>query len=195
MNINMNKNRLEAFSDGVIAIIITIMVLELHVPEWEDHGDDQAVWIALFALVPQLFSYLLSFVVVAILWLNHHALFDKIPHSTSKLVWYNAFLLFAMSLIPLPTAFLAKHPMLPQAAVMYGFVMLLNALAFFLMRRYVEVIAKLIPHNERIQKSNILSVTLYLISMPLAFVSIYLSFAIFIGVPAWYFIPDKFHKK
>lgn len=110
MNINMNKNRLEAFSDGVIAIIITIMVLELHVPEWEDHGDDQAVWIALFALVPQLFSYLLSFVVVAILWLNHHALFDKIPHSTSKLVWYNAFLLFAMSLIPLPTAFLAKQP-------------------------------------------------------------------------------------
>ena len=195
MNINMSKNRIEAFSDGVIAIIITIMVLELHIPELKDKFTDADVWNALLSLLPKLFAYLMSFVVVAILWLNHHSLFDKIPHSTSKLVWYNAFLLFAMSLIPLPTAFLEKHPLLPQASAFYVSVMFLNAFAFFLIRRYVEVNAKLIPLNKYIQKSNLISTLLYLFSVPLAFVSIYLSYIIFIGIPIWYFLPDRFHQK
>lgn len=194
MNISMSKHRIEAFSDGVIAIIITIMVLELHIPELEDNFNDQEVWAALLSLAPRLLSYLLSFVVVAILWLNHHALFDKIPHSTSKLVWYNVFLLFAMSLIPLPTAFLANYPTIYQAVIFYGFVMFLNALAFFLMRRYIEVEEKMIPYNRMLQRSNMLSVTLYFLSMPLAYLSVYLSFIVFIGIPVWYFLPDKFHK-
>lgn len=195
MNINMGKNRIESFSDGVIAIIITIMVLELHIPELHDNANDREIWDALLSLVPKLFAYLLSFVVVAILWLNHHSLFDKLPHSNSKLVWYNAFLLFSMSLIPLPTAFLAKHAFLEQASVFYGAVMFLNAFAFYLMRRYVEVDAKLIPYNHLIQKSNLVSTMLYLISIPLAYVSVYLSYIIFIGIPVWYFLPDKFHKQ
>ena len=194
MNFSMNKNRIEAFSDGVIAIIITIMVLELHIPELKENFTNQEVWVALSSLVPKLLAYLLSFIVLAILWLNHHSLFDKIPHSTSKLVWYNAFLLFAMSLIPLPTAFLAKHPMLYQAAMFYGFVMFLNAFGFYLMRRYIEVDSKLIPYNKMLQKSNLISTGLYLLSIPLALVSVYFSFIIFIGIPIWYFLPDKFHK-
>lgn len=194
MNINMSKNRIEAFSDGVIAIIITIMVLELHIPELKSSFQDNEVWNALSDLLPELFSYLLSFIVVAILWLNHHFLFDKIPHSTSRLVWYNAFLLFAMSLIPLPTAFIAKYPGLHQASAFYGTVMFLNAFAFYLMRRYVEAEAKLIPYNTMIRKSNLISTVLYFISIPLAFFSVYLSYIIFIGIPIWYFLPDKFHK-
>jgi uncharacterized membrane protein len=190
----MNKNRIEAFSDGVIAIIITIMVLELHIPELKEHADDSEVWSAMLTLVPKLFAYLLSFIVVAILWINHHSLFDKIPHSDSKLVWYNAFLLFAMSLIPLPTAFVAEEPGQYQAVMLYGFVMFLNAFAFFLLRRYVEVHAKLISYNKKIHVSNAISTGLYLLSIPLALVSVYLSFLIFIGIPVWYFIPDKFHK-
>lgn len=194
MNINLSKSRIEAFSDGVIAIIITIMVLELHIPELGEEFSDKEVWNALISLMPKLISYVLSFIVVAILWLNHHSLFDKLPHSTSKLVWYNTFLLFTMSLIPLPTAFIAKHPTLHQASVFYGAVMFLNAFAFLLMRRYVEVKEKLIPYNKLIQKSNVISTGLYFISIPLAFVSVYLSFVIFIGIPVWYFLPDKFHK-
>ena len=194
MNINMSKNRIEAFSDGVIAIIITIMVLELHIPELNDNVKDHEIWNALLSLVPKLFAYLLSFVVVAILWLNHHSLFDKIPHSTSKLVWYNVFLLFSISLIPLPTAFIAKYPLLQQAAAFYGAIMFLNALAFLLMRRYIEDRAKLIPVNKMVQKSNLISVSLYLLSIPIAYVSVYLSFIIFVGIPIWYFLPDKFHK-
>lgn len=190
----MNKNRIEAFSDGVIAIIITIMVLEMHIPELGENYTDKDAWDALGGLVPGIFSYLLSFIVVAILWLNHHFLFDKLPHSTSKLVWYNAFLLFSMSLIPLPTAFLAKHPMSFQAVSFYGFIMFLNASAFFLMRRHVEVGAGMIPYNRLVQRSNMVSVSLYFLSIPLALISVYISYAIFLAIPIWYFIPDKFHK-
>lgn len=194
MNFSMNKNRIEAFSDGVIAIIITIMVLELRIPELKEGFTGHDVSEALSSLVPKILSYLLSFVVVAIMWLNHHSLFDKLSHSTSQLVWYNAFLLFAMSLIPLPTAFLAKYPTLPQASMFYGLVMFLNVLAFYLMRRYIEVVAKLIPYNRLIQRSNLISTSLYLLSIPLSMVSVYLSFIIFTGIPIWYFLPDKFHK-
>jgi uncharacterized membrane protein len=190
----MNKSRIEAFSDGVIAIIITIMVLELHIPDLKENFTSQDIWREFYALTPELLAYLLSFIVVAILWINHHALFDKIPHSTSKLIWYNAFLLFAMSLIPLPTAFISQHPLLPEASLFYGFIMFLTSFAFYLMRRYIEVQAKLIPYNKFIQRSNAFSVSLYFLSMPLAFVSVYLSFIIFIGIPIWYFLPDKFHK-
>ena len=195
MSFSMNKNRIEAFSAGVIAIIITIMVLELHIPELKETFTNQDVWTALLSLIPKILAYLLSFIVVAILWLNHHSLFDKIPHTTTGLVWYNAFLLFSMSLIPLPTSFLAKYPTLYQATMFYGFVMFLNALAFLLMRRYVEVDAKLIPYNKMVHKSNLISTSLYLLSIPLALVSIYFSFIIFIGIPVWYFLPDKFHQK
>ena len=194
MNFKMNKNRIEAFSDGVIAIIITIMVLELQIPDLKDNFTNKDVWLVLLSLVPKLLSYLLSFIVVAIMWLNHHSLFDKIPHSNSKLVWYNSFLLFSMSLIPLPTAFLAEHPTLQQASIFYGFVMFLNAFAFYLIRRYIEVDAKLIPYNKVVQNSNIISTSLYLISIPLALVSVYLSFIVFVCIPIWYFLPDKFHK-
>lgn len=194
MNINMPKSRIEAFSDGVIAIIITIMVLELKIPHLADGFSEKEVWAALLSLAPKLAAYLLSFVVVAIFWINHHALFALLPHSTSSIVWYNAALLFFMSLIPLPTAFLAEHPALPQAIMFYGLIMWLNAFNFFLLRRHVEVRLKLIPYNKMIQTSNIISFSLYLLSIPLANVSIFISYAIFIGIPIWYFMPDKFHR-
>lgn len=190
----LTKNRIEAFSDGVIAIIITIMVFDLKIHELPSNFTDTDAWNVLWGIVPKILAYSLSFIVLAIMWLNHHSLFDKIPHSDSKLIWYNTFLLFSMSLIPLPTAFLAQHPLLYQAAMLYGFVMFLNAFAFYLMRRYVEVVAKLIPYNRIVQHSNIISTSLYLISIPLALVSVYLSFIIFVGIPIWYFLPDKFHK-
>jgi uncharacterized membrane protein len=104
------------------------------------------------------------------------------------------FLLFAMSLIPMPTNFLAAHPFLPQAVMFYGFILFLNAFGFLLLRRYVEVGAKLIPYNALVHRSNMISTLLYLMSIPLAFVSVYLSFAIFVGIPLWYFLPERFHK-
>lgn len=190
----MSKSRLEAFSDGVIAIIITIMAFDLKIPELAQNFTDRDVWQALLAVLPKVLSYSLSFVVLAIMWLNHHALFDRIPNSTSKLVWYNMYLLFAMSLVPMPTNFLAAHPTLPQAVMLYGFVMTLNSSGFLLMRRYVEVEAKLTAHNPKYHKSNFISFLLYFSTIPLALVSVYLSFLIFIGIPIWYFLPDRLLK-
>jgi uncharacterized membrane protein len=190
----MNKNRLEAFSDGVIAIIITIMAFDLKIPELAQNFTERDVWQALLAVLPKVLSYSLSFVVLAIMWLNHHALFDRIPHSTSKLVWYNMFLLFAMSLIPMPTNFLAAHPFLPQAVMVYGLIMTLNGLGFLLLRKYVEVDAKLTSYNKIYHRSNLMTVSLYFLSIPLAMVSVYLSFLIFIGIPIWYFLPERLLK-
>jgi len=187
------KSRTEAFSDGVIAIIITIMVFDLKIQDLPPNYLDKDIWESLLGVVPKFLSYALSFLVVAILWLNHHALFDKIPYSDSRLVWYNILLLFAMSLIPLPTAFLAKYPNSYQAVMLYGFVMFLNSFSFFLMRRYIEVKAKLIPYNPKIHRNNLVSASLYLVSIPLSYISVYLSFIIFVGIPLWYFIPEKHH--
>jgi uncharacterized membrane protein len=188
------KSRTEAFSDGVIAIIITIMVFDLKIQDLPFNYSDKDIWESLLGIVPKFLSYALSFLVVAILWLNHHALFDIIPYSDSKLVWYNILLLFAMSLIPLPTAFLAKYPNSYQAVMLYGLVMFLNSFSFFLMRRYIEVKAKLIPYNAKIHRNNLISASLYLVSIPLSYISVYLSFIIFLGIPLWYFIPEKHHS-
>jgi len=186
----LNKGRIEAFSDGVIAIIITIMVFDLKIQDLPPNYLDKDIWESLLSAVPKFLSYVLSFVVVAILWLNHHALFDKIPHSDSQLGWYNIFLLFSMSLIPLPTAFLAKYPNSYQAVMLYGLVMFLNSFSFLLMRRYVEITAKLITYNAKIHRNNLISVSLYFVSIPLSYLSVYLSFVIFAGIPLWYFLPE-----
>ncbi len=191
----MNKSRIEAFSDGVIAIIITVMVFDLKLPELAEGFTDQDVWHAFLGLLPKLGAYCMSFVVLAIMWLNHHAMYDMIQHSTSHLVWYNHHLLFWMSLIPLPTAFLANNPLLPQACMFYGVVLGGNALAFMLLRWYAAVRRKIMPYHPRYHRSNIISTTLYFSSAALAFASVYLSYLIFIAIPVWYFLPDKLHAE
>lgn len=191
---NLSKNRMEAFSDGVIAIIITIMAFDLKVQDLPAIFSETDVWQALWGTWPKVLAYLLSFAVVAIFWLNHHALFDQIPQVDSRLVWFNMLLLFTLSLIPMPTHFLARQPFLPQAGMFYGGIMALNVLSFLLMRRYVEVVKKMLPYKRAIHQSNQWALMLYLVSMPLAFLSVYFSFAIFLGIPLWYFLPDRFHK-
>ena len=190
----MNKNRIEAFSDGVIAIIITIMVFDLKIPELAAGFSEQDAWDTLWGLMPKLAAYTMSFVVIGIMWLNHHALFDLIRQSNSSLVWYNHHLLFWMSLIPLPTAFLALHPLLPQACMFYRLVLSGAALGFTLLRWYAASRAQLMPYHHRYHQSNLFGTGLYLSSALLAFVSPYLSYLIFIDVPIWYFLPDRLHR-
>lgn len=189
----MSKNRIEAFSDGVIAIIITVMVFDLKIPDIAGDFSEKDLWLALGALLPKLGAYAMSFVVLGIMWLNHHIMFDQIRHSTSKLVWYNSHLLFWMSLIPLPTAFLALHPLMPQACMFYGIVLGGSALAFTLLRKYATTTA-LMPHHHRYHASNRVATALYFSAAPLAFVSPYLSYLIFFAIPIWYFWPDKLHR-
>lgn len=156
MNFELNKTRIEPFSDGVIAINIIILVLELHIPELKDHYKYAHVRAAFITLVPKVLAYLLSYIVVVIMLINHHSLFEKIPHSTSTLIWHNAFFLFAMSLILLPIAIPGDHPMMYQTVMLYVIVMFLKAFAFFAMQRYVEKKVKIISCNSLVQRSNAL---------------------------------------
>lgn len=189
------KNRIEAFSDGVIAIIITIMVFDLKIQAIPEPFAATALRDIALSLLPKLLSYTLSFLVIAIMWLNHHALFDKIPHTDSALIWYNMALLFTMSLIPLPTAFMAQHPTMYPAVMFYGIVMFLNALVFLLLRRYVEIHAKLLPYSPHIHRTNALASLFYFLSIPIAYISVFLSFVIFAFIPIWYFMPDRRKKR
>jgi uncharacterized membrane protein len=122
----MNKNRLEAFSDGVIAIIITIMVLELKPPHSTDAAD-------LAGVLPGWLRYALSFVYVGIYWVNHHALLDRVRKVDGAALWANLHLLFWMSLIPYVTAWAGEHPMAPVPVALYGVVLLLCSISFMLL--------------------------------------------------------------
>src|SRR5499427_7009540 len=124
--------RIAAFSDGVIAIIITIMVLELKLPEGAAVGD---VWRSFLApLGPKVAIYALSFVIVGALWINHHQLLAVVRRPTLQLMWMNLLLLFFMSLVPLATGFLGEHPQLPRAISFYALIMTLSSAVFGLLR-------------------------------------------------------------
>jgi uncharacterized membrane protein len=122
----MGKNRLEAFSDGVLAILITIMVLELKVP----HGDTFG---ALGSLLPTLVSYALSFIYLAIYWNNHHHLLHAVKKVNGPILWANTHLLFWLSLVPFATAWMGENHFAPQPVALYGLVLIMAALAYFLL--------------------------------------------------------------
>jgi|SRR5262245_18583625 len=124
--------RLAAFSDGVIAIIITIMVLELKLPEAASHGE---VWSSfLEPLAPKLAVYALSFCIVGTMWINHHQLLAAVRRGSPQLMWMNLLLLFFMSLIPLATSFLGEHPLLPRAIAFYALILASSSAVFTLLR-------------------------------------------------------------
>jgi uncharacterized membrane protein len=184
----MSTNRLEAFSDGVIAIIITIMVLELRAPA-------QPTLAALLKVAPVFLSYALSFLVAAIMWTNHHHLVHAVRSVTARLLWSNLYLLFWMSLVPFVTDFMGKNYREPMAVALYGLDLFFCASGFYLLRR--ELVRQsgnntaMVEYHEGIQRKNAFSGALYLLSVPLAYVSIYASFFIFALIPAMYFLPEK----
>lgn len=178
----MSKNRLEAFSDGVIAIIVTIMVLELKIPH-------ESSWLALAPLIPKLLGYLLSFVIVAIMWVNHHHVMHPVESVDNRLLWANNVMLFWMSLIPFATGYMSEHYLSPVPVAVYGIDMTLCGLSFTCFRLAA---GKRYPRSKTSQPltfKDISSSILYLASIPLAFVSTYVSFAIFAGVALRYLLP------
>jgi uncharacterized membrane protein len=184
----MTTSRLEAFSDGVIAIIVTIMVLELRAPA-------QPTWPALLKVAPIFVSYGLSFLVVAIMWVNHHHLIHAVREVTARLLWSNLNLLFWMSLVPFVTDFLGKNFRQPMAVALYGLDLGLCGCSFYLLRtelvRQDRDNSNLKDYHTVIQRKNAFSAALYLLSVPLAYLSIYASFFIFALIPAMYFLPEK----
>jgi uncharacterized membrane protein len=184
----MTTSRLEAFSDGVIAIIVTIMVLELRAPS-------QPTVAALWKVAPVFISYGLSFLIVAIKWINHHHMIHVVRKVTARLLWSNLNLLFWMSLVPFVTDYLGKNYHEPLAVALYGLDMTMCSSAFYLLR--IELVRQeshnleMLEYHRGIQRKNALSFFLYFSSAPLAYVSVYLSFFVFVLIPALYFLPEK----
>jgi uncharacterized membrane protein len=184
----MTTGRLEAFSDGVIAIIVTIMVLELRAPS-------QPTLAALWKVAPVFISYGLSFLVVAIMWVNHHHLIHAVHGVTARLLWSNIYLLFWMSLVPFVTDYLGKNYHEPLAVALYGLDLVLCSSAFYMLRIILleqdRNDPSLADYHAAVQRKNAFSAGLYLLSVPLAYLSIYASFLIFALIPAMYFLPEK----
>jgi uncharacterized membrane protein len=183
----MGKGRLEAFSDGVIAIIITIMVLELKVP----HGADLA---ALRPVVPVFLSYVLSFVFVGIYWNNHHHLLHATQHVSGPVLWANLHLLFWLSLVPVGTAWMGDTGFALWPVVLYGVDLLLCSLAFYVLShaliRQHGAQSLLATAFGRDRKGKISS-ALYVAAIALAFVHPWIAIAIYIGVALIWLVPDR----
>ena len=183
----MSKGRLEAFSDGVIAIIITIMVLELKVP----HGDDVA---ALRPLAPVFASYVLSFVLIGIYWNNHHHLFHAVDRVSGGIMWANLHLLFWMSQVPFVTGWMGENHFAAVPTALYGGVCLMCAISYFFL---VQAILAHHGRDSRVAKAlgrdfkGKASVVLYLVALPLAFANRWVAFAIYVFVAMIWFIPDR----
>jgi len=184
----MGTNRLEAFSDGVIAVIITIMVLELKVPR-------DTTLVSLRGILPQFLSYLLSFLVVAIMWVNHHHMLHSARRADARLLWSNNTLLFWMSLVPFVTAYMGDHFRDPRAVALYGVVLSLCSVSFAVLRSAIVQHHRdnpdMVRYHRRVQSKNLYSMLLYMASVPLAFVDVRISFFIFVFVTLSYFLPER----
>jgi uncharacterized membrane protein len=183
----VTKGRLEAFSDGVMAIIITIMVLELRPPEGSELSD-------LRPLVPTLLAYVLSFVFIAVYWNNHHHLMLVVEHIDGGVLWANMHLLFWLSLVPFVTAWMGEHHSATAPVAVYGVVMLGAAVAFFILTRTLlrlhEPSSRLAIALGRDWKGK-LSAVAYVVAILVALVSTWLAIAIYVGVTIVWLVPDR----
>jgi uncharacterized membrane protein len=183
----MGKDRLAAFSDGVIAILITIMVLELRVP----HGAD---WEALAGVAPSLLTYVMSFIYLAIYWNNHHHLLHTVTRVDGLILWANSHLLFWLSLVPAATAWMGENLAAPVPTAVYGAVLLMPAIAYYLLERAIvhqdgahSVLAEALGRDVKGK----LSLILYATAIAVAFVYPWASIAIYVLVALMWLVPDR----
>ena len=182
----MGKGRLEAFSDGVIAVIITIMVLELKVP----HGTDLA---ALVPLLPVFLSYLLSFIYIGIYWNNHHHMLHAVQHINGRALWANLHLLFWLSLVPFVTALVNENLFAAVPVSLYGVVLLMSGVGYYLLERVlIAQHGKDSPLARAMGKDykGLTSMFIYAVAIGLAFVNVWASCALYVLVAVMWFIPD-----
>jgi uncharacterized membrane protein len=183
----MSKGRMEAFSDGVIAILITIMVLELAIPH-------EADLIALRPLVPVFVSYVLSFIFLGIYWNNHHHLLQAVKSVDGRILWANLHLLFWLSLIPFVTGWMGENPFEPWPVALYGVVLLFAAIAYVILARSLvslhgrdSVLATALGRDFKAK----ISLVLYIVAIPLSFINSWLSFGLYVIVAVIWLIPDR----
>lgn len=183
----MSRGRMEAFSDGVIAIIITIMVLELKVPH-------DASWRSLIPIAPVFLSYVLSFVFVGIYWSNHHHLLQVVERVNGGVLWANLHLLFWLSLTPFVTAWMGENKFAAVPVALYGGVLLGAAIAYFILARSLLAIHapdSLLATALGADFKGKISMVIYLLAIPLAFVRSWLACSLYILVAVMWLVPDR----
>lgn len=183
----MNKGRLEAFSDGVLAIIITIMILEIKAPEGHEFSD-------LKPLIPKFLSYILSFIYVGIYWNNHHYLLHGLSKVNGKILWSNLHFLFWLSLIPVSTAWMGEHNFEKAAMTMYGVVLLLSAISYVILQYTIMCSEGNDSALRGVLKKDFkgkISLVLYIIGIIAAFYNQWISGAAYFIVAMLWLIPDK----
>jgi len=187
----MSKTRLEAFSDGVIAILITIMVLEFKVPHETD-------WSGLLPLLPTAISYVLSFVMLGIYWNNHHHMIHSATSVSGRVLWANLHLLFWLSLVPFVTAWVGEHDFAQIPVIAQGFVMEMAAVAYY------QLAHALVAHHGRESEfaralgrdfKGVLSAILYPVGIALTFLHPWFGFATYVAVAVIWFVPDRRFEK
>lgn len=183
----MNRTRLEAFSDGVLAIIITIMVLEIKVP----HGADFA---ALKPLIPVVISYILSFIYIGIYWNNHHHMMHTVKRVSGGILWANLHLLFWLSLVPFTTGWIGENHFAPIPMAVYGIVLLMAAIAYFILQTTIihaqgenSLLARAVGNDIKGKMSPIL----YSLAIASTFISQWISGGLFVLVALIWLIPDR----
>lgn len=183
----MGKNRLEAFSDGVLAIIITIMVLELKVP----HGEDLST---LEPLLPIFLSYVLSFLYIGIYWNNHHHTLHTVSRVNGGVLWANLFLLFWLSLLPFVTGWMGENHFAAAPTALYGAVLLMAAIAYWILVRaiiHVEGKDSLLAKAIGADKKGNVSVVIYALAIPLAYYNQWVAQGLYLVVALMWIIPDS----
>jgi uncharacterized membrane protein len=196
----LSTSRLEAFSDGVIAIIVTILVLDVKLPPLKGANMDAAFAAALWKSAPLLGGYVVSFVVVLVFWVAHHQLFRAIHRVDRNLLWLNGLFLMVLAFVPAPTGWIGQYPGVRLASVVYGSVLTLCGLTFFLLRLYATHYAKLM--HQSIPKSvarkalarSLLSPILYGLGTVAARISLPLAWALFVAVPIIFIAPGVFER-
>jgi len=183
----LSKGRLEAFSDGVMAIIITIMVLELHVPEGDDLAD-------LIPLIPVFVSYALSFIFIGIYWNNHHHLLQAVHRVNGSVLWANLHLLFWLSIVPFATGWMGENNFSTWTVALYSTVLLLAAFAYLILTRALiaangddSALAAAVGNDLKAK----ISVALYVLAIPMSFLSSWLAYALILLVAVIWLVPDR----
>ena len=183
----MGKGRLEAFSDGVLAIIITVMVLEMKVPRGSDLNSLKPVF-------PVFLSYILSFVNIGIYWNNHHHMMIAAKHINGKVLWANMHLLFWLSLFPFTSGWMGENNFTKLPVAVYGMVLMMAGVAYYILSRSLiklhgkdSIIAKAVGKDFK----GIISVVIYIIAVPLAFLNSWISITMYASIAAMWFIPDR----
>jgi len=193
-----SKSRVEAFSDGIFAIIITLLVLEIKVPHIEEHHSAHELLQALTGLLPKFIGWIISFFTIAVIWVNHHKIFKQIRRLDSGIFWWNAFLLLWCTFIPFPTAVLGDYPENQTSVVLYGIVMSLMALSFSLMRFYairnpgvLDDTVDIRAFKTGTRLSVLFGPVMYLFGIAAGFIHPYLAFVVYLGIPVYFIFSEN----